>query len=87
MPLEKNIFKDDHTERRIHEHLANEKDIISEEDISNVKTNIVSPGSLIAPSGAEKDGLPGDDKKEPAADKKAGAPDDPGIETPWNLLK
>lgn len=31
---------DEQTDRRIHEHLSNKNDVISEDDIRNIKTNI-----------------------------------------------
>ena len=34
------VFKDEQKEKRIREHLTNEKDEISEEDIRNVRTDI-----------------------------------------------
>ncbi|MEO8770621.1 MAG: hypothetical protein ABI402_11065 [Ferruginibacter sp.] len=34
------LFKDGQKEKRIQEHLTNEKDVISEEDIRNVRTDI-----------------------------------------------
>ena len=39
-------FTDEHTDKRIHEHLMNVNDTISEDDIRSVITNvdIVSPG-------------------------------------------
>jgi len=38
--IESKRFKDVQTEKRINEHLNNEDDLISEEDIFNIKTNI-----------------------------------------------
>ena len=80
MPAEKDNlrFKDHRTKQRIHEHLRNQHDHISEEDIRNVKTDFVAD-----------DSVPSNETTQPAlpladADK---ATQDPGIETTWNILK
>lgn len=40
-------FRDDQTEKRIAEHLHNKNDLITEEDINNVKTNIGEAAEVI----------------------------------------
>ena len=78
-------FEDERTQARIHEHLNNEDDIITEQDIANIQVgagasetdveNIVSrENELIqnVPITKEKD--------------RDGDSDDPPIETPWNIL-
>lgn len=37
---------DEQTDRRIHEHLSNEHDVISEDDIRNIKTSIEDGGPI-----------------------------------------
>ncbi len=37
---------DEQTDRRIHEHLSNEHDVISEDDIRNIKTSIEGSGPI-----------------------------------------
>ena len=43
-------FTDDQKEKRIHEHLTNESDIITEQDIRNVRTDITPDVPLTAPT-------------------------------------
>lgn len=82
---ENNLFNDVQTKKRIHEHLSNENDRISEEDINNVKTNIAEGEGVDSIHSVEDENLPG---KKPAADsvESAGRTNEPRIETPWNML-
>ena len=87
MPAEKDKpFKDDQTEKRIHEHLTNEKDQISDEDIDNVKTNIAGETSNGSPQAAENKSPVNKQSETPGSTKKDDG-EEPRIETPWNILK
>ena len=79
-------YTDQSTDKRIHEHLSNEKDIISEDDIRNVKTD-------------ETILIPNDDNEsaeylESNAEQKPATDDDhykikdneSDIESSWNIL-
>jgi len=76
---EKKPFKDVRTKRRIHEHLSNKNDRISEEDISNVKTDFVEEDKTGSNDDSAKGKLTGVEEKDTSQD--------PDIETPWNILK
>ncbi len=81
------LYKDERTEERIQEHLTNEHDVITEEDIANAPTGIVENKEL-----HERDPLPEDKKEEleeeakMLKEKKIKDNEDPAIETPWNVL-
>jgi hypothetical protein len=83
------LYKDERTEERIQEHLTNEHDVITEEDIANAPTGIVENKEL-----HDRDAAPEHkDKKEELeeeakllAEKKIRPNDDPNVETPWNVL-
>ena len=81
MPAEKEKipFKDVRTKRRIHEHLSNKNDRISEEDISNVKTDFVEEDNITSNDIPVKEKLTDVEEKDTSQD--------PDIETPWNILK
>lgn len=80
-------YKDERTEKKIHEHLNNEKDIITEEDIANAPAGPVNKEGATLPVDipeAKKDELKEtEDKKE---EDKVKDNTDPGIETSWNVL-
>ncbi|MEO7802182.1 MAG: hypothetical protein ABIR81_09290 [Ginsengibacter sp.] len=77
-------FSDKHTDDRIKEHLTNEKDNISADDISNVQSNISSP--------AEENKAVDDEKviDNTKDDEYIGKDDDdkdkPKDITPWNVI-
>ena len=72
------------TQKRIHEHLTDEKDIISDDDIKNVKTDLsIVHGESNSVDNNSKDETT-DEKK--LADKTITGNTDPGIETSWNIL-
>ncbi len=85
----KRRFKDEQTDKRIHEHLVNEGDSISEKDIENVRTD---EGITVANEKEEPIPLPEPadvDKGESIEvekEKVIKSNSDPGIETPWNIL-
>ncbi|MEO6546666.1 MAG: hypothetical protein ABIN94_01655 [Ferruginibacter sp.] len=78
-------FNDDLTDKRVHEHLVNENDIISDEDIENVKTDVVDIENITSTKLPEEKSS--ENEESDAAEKKD--EDDHGdrIETPWNILK
>ena len=81
-----NHFTDEQTVRRIHEHLMNEHDRISEADIKNVKTDYRDTKE----NGNENISLPETDEvmTDETKDDNTTIKDnsDPDIETPWNIL-
>lgn len=81
-------YKDERTEKKIHEHLNNEKDVISEEDIANAPAGLVNKDQ----QAKEPVKLPESKKEEPEEEKeleekKIKDNEDPGIETAWNVLE
>ena len=83
----RNSYIDERTEKKIQEHLTNEHDIITEQDIANAPTGIVEGKEPIEPGN-----LPKDKRKElEEADSvleetKVKDNADPAIETSWNVL-
>ena len=83
MDNKRTILQDDKTRDRIHEHLSNPSDVISDEDIQQAKTDrfdevTTTPG----------EGLPDSDDKD---EKKTKTEEDDGdaadgMVTPWNIL-
>ena len=82
-------FTDEQTDKRMHEHIMNEKDVISEDDIRNIKTDM---GQSDEHQGNEthiaKEQAPKfeeeNNKKQNEAVKDN---DDPDIKTSWNILE
>ena len=75
-------YKDERTEKKIHEHLNNEKDVITEEDIANAQV-----GPLLKDDEAPAAEMP-PAKESPAADKENLKDNtEPGIDTSWNVLE
>lgn len=88
-------FIDEQTNKRIHEHLTNESDRVSEEDIRNVKTDFSynSPDNG-RPTDTERSrigkekGKKGKKKIDENADTdQIKDNSDPEIETSWNILE
>lgn len=80
-------YKDEKTEKKIQEHLNNEKDIITEQDIADAPAGPVQKNGATLPvdiSPAEKDALKETEEKKEADKIKDN--NDPGIETSWNVL-
>lgn len=81
-------FVDEQTDKRNYEHLTDESDKITEEDIKNVKTNVQTTPAEEIGEGTEEistevdDKLIGDDLTE--RHLKDGT--DPEIDTAWNIL-
>jgi len=81
----KKPFIDEHTDKRIHEHLSNEKDSISEEDIRNVKTGVdAEPEEDITTTGKPEIVNEGTEKPGEEIIKDNS---DPEIDTSWNILE
>lgn len=76
-------YEDLKTHDRIHEHLSNKSDVISEEDIENAKT-VSFDEELPVPnsSPANTETQPGEANE---AEEKEGEADT-GMVTPWNIL-
>ncbi len=74
-------FKDEGTDKRIHEILSNENTTVSEQDISNIITD-----SAITEHDSAKD--PENKAQKKAGDKKIRDDDDPEIDNDsWNILE
>ncbi len=78
-------FEDERTQARIQEHLNNEDDIITEEDIANIQVGAGASASDVENIvNREKEliqNVPVSKKNDVEGDS-----DDPTIETPWNIL-
>ena len=78
-------YKDERTEKKIHDHLNNEEDIITEQDIANAPTGIVNKNvQPVEVSEAKTEELMEEEKVQEETKLKDN--DDPDIETPWNVL-
>jgi len=78
-------FEDERTRARIQEHLNNEHDIITEEDIANIQVGAGASASDVENIVNRENELI---KNVPISKKNDvdGDSDDPTIETPWNIL-
>lgn len=78
-------FTDPQTDKRIHEHLNNESDQITEQDIKNVRTDVADPNENIRSTKMPptKD-IPEEEEKDSNELKDN---NDPGIGTSWNMLE
>lgn len=84
----RSMYEDERSEKRIQEHLTNENDVITEEDIANLPTGIVQPSGEIVidiKDDGEADNTRQEDE-ELLKEKKVKDNEDPGIQTPWNVL-
>ncbi len=77
-------FSDKRTDDRIREHLTNERDNISAEDISNVQSNISSPAAANSETDDEKVIEKKDNTEYEGKDDEAN--DKPEDITPWNVI-
>ena len=80
-------YKDERTEKKIHDHLNNENDVITEQDIANAPTGLVNKEEV-----AQQEDIPAELKEEltgenKTAEDKVKDNTDPGIETSWNVLE
>ncbi len=76
-------FEDERTQARIQEHLNNEHDVITEEDIANIQIGASTPEeTIVTRKNDPEEDLPGE-----KADDQKDSSDDPAIETPWNILE
>lgn len=80
-------FVDEQTDKRNHEHLSDESDQITEEDIKNVKTNVDQAPNEVG-EGTENTSTEVDDKLigDDLVDRHVKDGSDPGIDTSWNIL-
>lgn len=83
MENKRTILQDDKTRDRIHEHLSNPSDVISEEDIQQAKTETfdVVPDS----AGMEAGNSENKDEEKTKTDEDDGEAGG-GMVTPWNIL-
>ncbi len=77
------IFSDERTDQKIRQHFSDINDVITEEDIRNVKTDFhpVTP----ATPGKERGRVTTDATKEPGEEQQPKEDEHPII-TPWNVL-
>ena len=77
-------YVDTQTDKRMHEHMSNQDDEITEQDISNIKTDFDfdNPPVGVEASGAKS----GESDDEKVLDKKVEDNDDSSIDTSWNVL-
>lgn len=85
----RSMYEDERSEKRIQEHLTNENDVITEQDIANLPTGIVNPENGIVID-IKEDGEVTEDQqgkeKELLEEKKVKDNEEPGIDTSWNVL-
>lgn len=72
-------YKDERTAKKIHEHLNNKNDIITEEDIANAQVGAVKKELANLPETLEEKQK--EEEKNTIKDN-----EDPGIDTSWNIL-
>jgi len=83
----RSLYTDERTQNRIKEHLTNESDIITEQDIANISTGIVHPEKDVVTDIKESDSEDTEATEDEVLEKtKVRDNEDPGIETPWNIL-
>ena len=85
-------YKDERTEKKIHDHLNNENDVITEQDIANAPTGLVNKELVNKEEVAQQEDIPAEPKEEltgenKTAEDKVKDNTDPGIETSWNVLE
>ena len=90
LPQDKNVngmYVDEVTKKKIQEHLNNEDDIITEQDIANINTGVGNDSENLAMQDLqdEDDGIDEEDEEE-VQEKKVNDNDSPAVETPWNIL-
>ncbi len=78
----KKKFTDVQTDKRNYEHLTDENDVISEEDINNIKTD-----ESITIANDTESAIPEELPQENEKDKKEDGNNDPGIQTSWNIIE
>lgn len=72
-------FEDERTQARIREHLENEHDVITEEDIANIQVGAVAPEDPVVTATVN-------DAIAAAKPVTNGTNSNPNVETPWNIL-
>ena len=82
---------DEVTKKKIQEHLNNEDDVITEQDIANINTGVGNELENLAMQDLqdEDDSIYDKEKEEDeeeVQEKKVNDNDSPSIETPWNIL-
>ena len=82
---------DEVTKKKIQEHLNNEDDIITEQDIANINTGVGNESENLAMEDLQDEDDTIDEKQtkedeEEVQEKKVNDNDSPAIETPWNIL-
>lgn len=77
-------YVDTQTDKRMHEHMSNQNDEITEQDISNIKTDFDfdNPPLSVETSGDERQ----ESDNEKVLEKKVEDNDDSSIDTSWNVL-
>ena len=82
---------DEVTKKKIQEHLNNEDDVITEQDIANINTGVGNELENLAMQDLQDEDNSIYDKEkeedeEEVQEKKVNDNDSPAIETPWNIL-
>ncbi|MEJ7610875.1 MAG: hypothetical protein WKF88_06825 [Ferruginibacter sp.] len=78
-------FKDEQTDKRVHEILGNESDEVTEQDIRNIRTDVGVKATENA-SDETAAHLPDGKAEEFPEEKKIEDDSDPSIDTSWNVL-
>ena len=79
------IVTDEKTDQKIHEHLSNKNDVISDQDIANAAVNLVPTHDVPLDANSPND-IPADKKDQPKNDDKEADETSIPIITPWNVL-
>ncbi len=85
------LYKDEVTQKKIHDHLNNEFDIITEQDIANINTGIIQEDHSEFIVLTDLQELPANDSaeieiEEEIADKTVKDNRESDVETSWNIL-
>ena len=81
-------FIDIDTYKRVHEHLKDETDNISDDDINRAATDITKmKGSTTSIENATNEKFREDKQENGSERREEDSSQDPGIETTWNILK
>lgn len=77
---ETNLFKDELTDQKVHKHLSDEHDEITEADIANIRTDALFLGEQPTEAAAVAE------KSDASNELPLKDNSDPEVETPWNIL-
>lgn len=82
---------DEVTKNKIHQHLNNEDDVITEQDIANINTGVGNELENLAMQDLQDENnsisaKENEEEEEEVQDKRVHDNDSPAVQTPWNVL-